>query len=61
MRAMQEVLRATVGGKLESRVTKQKFRARVLSSIWRPIANFSVVIRDNLLNALVVDKRWDDE
>lgn len=61
MRAMQEVLRATVGGKLESRVTKRGFRARVSSSIWRPVAYAVVIVRDDLLNSLVVTERWDDE
>jgi hypothetical protein len=61
MRAMQKILRETLGGNLESRVTKRGFRARVMSSIWRPIANVAVIIRDDLLNSLVVNERWGDE
>ena len=52
MKAMQKVLREAPGGRLESRVTKRGFRARVLSSIWRPVAYAVVIVRDDLLSSL---------
>jgi len=50
---MQEVLREGPGGRLESRVTGRQYRARVMSSIWRPIANVGVIIRDHVLSSLL--------